>query len=175
MMLTGLSIKEMINSENPNIKIVPYNEDQLNPNSYDLRLHNELLVYSHFNLDMKRDNETKKIIIPETGLMLKPGQLYLGRTVEWTETNGLVAGLDGKSSVGRLGINVHATAGFGDIGFKGYWTLEISCIKPVRIYPNVRICQIYYHTIYGDYDNYNGKYQNNDNVEASKMYKDFEK
>jgi deoxycytidine triphosphate deaminase len=55
--------------------------------------------------------------------------------------------LEGRSSTGRLGLFIHVTAGFGDIGFAGFWTLEIFCVQPVKIYPDVEICQIYYHDI----------------------------
>ena len=82
--------------------------------------------------------------------------------------------LEGRSSVGRLGISVHVTAGFGDIGFNGHWTLEITVEQPTAFYPDVEICQIYYHTIKGDYDLYSsGKYQNNTGIQSSLMYKDF--
>ena len=84
--------------------------------------------------------------------------------------------LEGRSSTGRLGLFIHVTAGFGDIGFAGYWTLEIFCVQPIRIYPNTQICQIYYHDIHGEYDLYSsGKYQNNTGIQPSLMYKDFEK
>jgi dCTP deaminase len=83
--------------------------------------------------------------------------------------------LEGRSSIGRLGIFIHITAGFGDVGFKGFWTLEISCIQPVRIYPHVEICQIFYHAIEGDYVNYvSNKYQGNKSIQPSMLYKDFE-
>ena len=83
MILSGKKIAENINK---NIIIEPYNEDQLNPNSYNLRLHNELLVYDDSPLDMKFENKTSKLIIPETGIVLEPGKLYLGRTLEYTKT-----------------------------------------------------------------------------------------
>ena len=108
--------------------------------------------------------------------MLQPGKLYLGRTVEHTKTLGFVPMLEGRSSVGRLGICIHITAGFGDVGFDGFWTLELFCVEPVRIYPFVEICQIYYHTLEGDYDPYiSGKYNNNQNIQPSLMYMDFQK
>ena len=82
--------------------------------------------------------------------------------------------IDENISIGRLGIFIHITAGFGDVGFSGYWTLEIFCIKPIIIYPNVEIAQLYYHTIDGDYEEYNsGKYQNNTDIQPSMLYKDF--
>jgi dCTP deaminase len=84
--------------------------------------------------------------------------------------------LEGRSSIGRLGLFVHITAGFGDVGFKGFWTLEIFCVQPIRVYPNVEICQIFYHSLEGEHTSYtSGKYQNNKGIQASMLYKDFEK
>ena len=134
MMLSGKEIEKKLGKD---IVIEPFNKNQLNPNSYNLKLHNELLIYDEDILDMKKENKTKTIIIPEEGLVLEPGKLYLGRTVEYTETNNYVPMLEGRSSIGRLGLFIHVTAGFGDVGFKGYWTLEIFCVQPIRIYPSV--------------------------------------
>lgn len=171
-----LSGKEIERNLGKNIKIDPFHSDRLNPNSYNLSLHNELLVYDHHILDMKKDNPAGRIKIPESGLELEPGILYLGRTVEYTETDGYVPMLEGRSSIGRLGLFVHVTAGFGDVGFKGYWTLEIFCVQPIIIYPWTQICQIYYHSIEGDYERYtSGKYQANDDIQTSRLYRDFEK
>jgi len=173
MILSGLEIKNRINSD---IKIEPYSERQLNPNSYNLKLHNELLVYDENVLDMRKPNTAHMITIPEDGLLLTPGKLYLGRTMEYTATENLVPMLEGRSSVGRLGLFIHVTAGFGDVGFKGFWTLEIHCVQPIIIYPYVEICQIYYHTLEGAHEEYkSGKYQNNVGIQPSLLYKDFEK
>lgn len=146
MILSGSEIKAQLGS---NIKIEPFQESQLNPNSYNLRLHDELLVYEEIILDMKRPNRFRRITIPPEGLVLQPSQLYLGRTIEYTETRNLVPMLEGRSSIGRLGLFVHVTAGFGDVGFCGYWTLEMFAVQPVRIYPGVQVCQIFYHTVDG--------------------------
>ena len=82
--------------------------------------------------------------------------------------------LEGRSSIGRLGMFVHVTAGFGDVGFNGYWTLEIFVVQPLIIYPEVEICQIYYHHLDGAHSSYqSGKYQNNQGIQASKLYEDF--
>lgn len=171
MILSGLEIKNRLGTD---IKIEPFDESRLNPNSYNLRLNNGLIIYSEKVLDMKKNNNFFKITIPDEGYVLQPGQLYLGRTVEYTETENLVPMLEGRSSVGRLGINVHSTAGFGDVGFKGFWTLEISVVEPVRIYPFCEICQIYYHTIEGNYIPYRkGKYQQNEGIQTSRMFLDF--
>ncbi len=172
MILSGREIKKHIGKE---IIIEPYDEKRVNPNSYNLSLFNELLVYENKTLDMKTPNATRKIIIPKDGLVLEPNKLYLGRTNEYTKTDRYVPMLEGRSSTGRLGLFIHVTAGFGDVGFAGYWTLEIFCVQPIRIYPDVEICQIYYHDIDGEYDLYSsGKYQNNNDIQPSLMYKDFE-
>ena len=173
MILSGQEIKKHMGKE---IIIEPFDEKRINPNSYNLSLAGELLVYDNHVLDMKEPNPVSRIIIPEDGLLLEPNRLYLGRTNEYTSTSRYVPMLEGRSSTGRLGLFIHVTAGFGDIGFSGYWTLEIFCVQPVRIYPNVEICQIYYHDIDGEYELYkSGKYQNNTGIQTSLMYKDFEK
>ncbi len=173
MILTGKEIEKRMGSD---IIIEPYTASQINPNSYNLRLADELLVYNEQCLDMKQKHTAAKLQIPEEGLVLEPNTLYLGRTMEYTETHNLVPMLEGRSSIGRLGLFIHVTAGFGDVGFKGYWTLEIFCIHPIRVYPNVEICQIYYHDILGEVQEYQSeKYQDNKNIQLSMLYKDFEK
>lgn len=172
MILSGKEIKNKLGRE---IIIDPFNDRQLGPNSYNLRLHNELMMYDEAVLDMKKKHATRSISIPEEGLVLEPGKLYLGRTVEYTETDCYVPMLEGRSSIGRLGLFIHITAGFGDVGFRGFWTLEIFCVQPIRVYPMVEICQIFYHSIEGDYVHYmSNKYQNNRGIQASMLYKDFE-
>ena len=171
-----LSGREIQNRLGKDIQIEPFDPRLLNPNSYNLRLHNELLVYEKEELDMKKPNPVRQIEIPEDGLLLETNKLYLGRTVDFTKTNNLVPMLEGRSSIGRLGLFIHVTAGFGDVGFAGFWTLEIFCVQPIRIYPGVEICQIYYHAIEGDFDEYqSGKYQNNTGIQPSLLYKDFER
>ncbi len=171
MILSGKEIHTRLGTE---IVIDPFQESQLNPNSYNLRLHNELLVYTEEVLDMRRPNACETIIIPEEGYVISPGRLHLGRTLERTETRGFVPMLEGRSSIGRLGLFVHITAGFGDVGFCGYWTLEMFAVQPIRIYPGVEICQIFYHTIQGDYTEYqSNKYQNNQGIQPSLLFKDW--
>ena len=173
MILSGLEIERRMGSD---IVIEPYDKKLLNPNSYNLRLSDELLVYKNHELDMATPNDFERSTIPAEGLLLKPGKLYLGRTLEFTATENLVPMLEGRSSVGRLGLFIHVTAGFGDVGFRGFWTLEILCVQPVRIYAGVEICQIFYHTLEGKYENYkSGKYQNNQGIQPSLLYKDFQK
>ncbi len=172
MILTGSEINARIGGD---IIIDPFNERFLNPNSYNLCLHNELLVYEEIVLDMRRPNRFRRYTIPPEGFILNPHQLYLGRTKERTETQNLVPMLEGRSSVGRLGLFVDVTAGFGDVGFCGYWTLEMFAVQPVRIYPDVPICQIFYHTISGEVTKYQSdKYQNNQDIQPSLLFKEFE-
>ena len=171
-----LSGKEIARHMGEAIFIEPFDPRRLNPNSYNLTLHNELLVYENRLLDMKMENPVEQLTIPEEGLVLQPDRLYLGRTQEFTRTENFVPMLEGRSSVGRLGLFIHVTAGFGDVGFAGYWTLEIFCVQPISIYPGVEICQIYYHDIRGDYEPYrSGKYQNNTGIQPSLLYKDFQR
>src|SRR5262245_60435849 len=129
MILSGEEISRRLGSD---IIIEPYDPAYLNPNSYNLTLHDELLVYEEIVLDMSKPNRTERITIPSDGLILNPNQLYLGRTRERTETHNLVPMIEGRSSIGRLGLFVHVTAGFGDVGFCGYWTLEMFAVQPVK-------------------------------------------
>src|SRR5690606_11105415 len=108
------------------------------------------LMYEEHELDIKSLPRTRRVTIPEEGFVMQPGKLYLGRTVEFTETRGFVPMLEGRSSIGRLGLFVHVTAGFGDTGFRGFWTLEITAIQPISFYAGVEVCQIYYHHVLGD-------------------------
>lgn len=169
MILSGIEIKNRLGKD---IIIDPFYEKCINPNSYNLHLPNELMVYKNQLIDSAQNNDTEKIEIPQDGFILQPNQLYLARTVEYTETHNLVPIMKGRSSIGRLGIQVHISSGFGDVGFCGYWTLQITCVIPVKIYPFMEICQIYYQPILGNYTEYKSKYQYSDNVQSSKMYMD---
>ncbi|MDF9797689.1 dCTP deaminase [Catalinimonas alkaloidigena] len=171
MILSGREIVKLIDKE---IFINPFSIDQINPNSYNLRLHNQLLVYEDEVLDMKKDNDVKKVIIPEEGLILQPNRLYLGRTIETIKAEHHVPKLEGRSSIGRLGIMVHLTAGLGNIGSDGYWTLELACIQPVRIYPGVAICQIYFEDIKGEYDTYKSEKYHHGDIQPSLIYQELQ-
>lgn len=177
MILTDKKMLEFI--KKGKIKISPFDEKCLGCNSYDIHLSPNFAQYIDPIIDAKKNNELKHFIIPEEGFVLEPGQLYLGSTVEYTETHDCVPYLEGKSSTGRLGINIHATAGKGDIGFCGHWTLEISTSIPVKIYPGMPIGQITYFKIYGDvktpyYKKVNAKYSGQcGKPVGSSMYKNF--
>jgi dCTP deaminase len=170
MVLSGHEIRRQLGG---NIIIDPFQESRLNPNSYNLTLHDELMVYEEVVLDMRKANRVRRMSIPREGLSLQPNRLYLGRTVERTETHNLVPMIEGRSSIGRLGLFVHVTAGFGDVGFCGYWTLEMFAVQPVRIYAGVAICQIFYHDIHGDFTEYKSdKYQHNTDIQPSLLFQE---
>ena len=170
MILSGDEIRARVGES---IIIEPFDEKHLNPNSYNLSLHDEVLIYEEVVLDMREVNRVRRLTIPDSGLVLNPNQIYLGRTQERTETLDLVPMVEGRSSVGRLGLFVNVTAGFGDVGFSGYWTLEMFAVQPVRIYPGVPICQIFYHQLTGEYRTYSSdKYHNNRDIQPSLLYKE---
>lgn len=172
-MLTGNEI--IIQHSIGSIVIEPFDPDCVGPNSYDVHLGDKLMVYTDVILDAKQENRTRTITIPEDGIVLQPGQLYLGKTVEWTSSPGFVPMYEGRSSLGRLGVSSHITAGFGDIGFEGNWTLEISVVQPVRIYPGMRIGQLYWHKPVGEITStYQGKYQGQEDVTPSQLFQDRE-
>ncbi len=184
MILTGNAIVDAINEGD--IAIDPFDKKQLNPNSYNLRLSNQLLLYwltvnptscsYKPDLDMKKNNKTFTIELTDRGFTLLPGVLYLGATKEVIASDRYVPIIDGRSSVGRLGINVHATAGYGDLGFKGTFTLELSVVQPVRIYPNVQIAQVRFQNVQGKIGKlYRGKYVGQTLPRASGLWKEFKK
>lgn len=177
MILSDQRILEEI--EAGRIVIEPFNLSCLGTNSYDVHLGKHLAVYTDTIIDAKKDNPIQEIIIPEEGFVLQPGTLYLGVTEEYTETHAHVPFLEGKSSIGRLGIDIHATAGKGDVGFCNTWTLEISCVMPVRVYAGMPVGQLIYFAVEGEIGRYYNKKPNakyNDRTikpVASQMWKNF--
>lgn len=153
MILTDETILKEI--ERGNIYIQPFHHSRLGSNSYDLTLGRELIMYHDGSewetkpLDCKKPPEGTGVTMDNNGYTLYPGNLYLGYTNEYTAAHTTVPMIEGKSSIGRLGIRIHATAGFGDIGFAGHWTLEIDVVVPVIIYPNMPIAQIYFNDVSG--------------------------
>ncbi len=129
------------------IVIEPFRREALGSNSYDVHLGPYLRVYAKPVLDAARPLPSALLKIPPRGLYLVPGILYLGATLEYTETHAYVPFLEGKSSIGRLGIQIHATASKGDVGFRNHWTLEISVIQPIRVYAGMPIGQLIFHRL----------------------------
>lgn len=172
MILTDQDILRELDSKS--IVIEPFDLACLGTNSYDVHLGKYLAVYEQEVLDAKQHNTIRTFEIPEEGLVLEPNRLYLGVTEEYTETHKHVPFLEGKSSVGRLGIDIHATAGKGDVGFCNHWTLEISVSQKVRIYANMPIGQLIYFKVSGKINNYynlkkSAKYQQISNKPTESM------
>lgn len=187
MILTGPLIETLIKAGD--ITVDPYDAKLVGPNSVDLRLHEDLRIYEKIPdhqrgmpginpqcpsgaqpLDMKNDFPTRKFKIPEEGYVLQPGILYLGRTVERVGSNKFVPMVEGRSSCGRLGLQVHMTAGFCDTGFLGTITLEMTVVLPLRIYSNVSICQVFFLRPEGAIRLYEGRYQGHTEPTASRMH-----
>jgi dCTP deaminase len=148
MILTDHGILSSI--EKGDIVIEPFSRDCLGTNSYDVHLGKTLGVYKDKVLDARKHNLIETFEITADGFVLQPDMLYLGVTQEYTETHKHVPFLEGKSSVGRLGIDIHATAGKGDVGFCNFWTLEISVKMPVRVYAGMPIGQLIYFAVDGE-------------------------
>ena len=163
------------------IVIEPFDPRFLGSNSYDVHLGKWLSLYKHEVLDCKNHNPVEYLEIAEEGYILLPHKLYLGVTMEYTETHKHVPFLEGKSSIGRLGIDIHATAGKGDIGFCNHWTLEISVKQPVKVYPGMPIGQLIYFELSGKIGTTyakksTAKYtERSEKPQESKMWKNFEK
>lgn len=175
--LSDLEIRRAITAGE--IEIDPFTPEHLNITSYDLTLGNEVRVYSNwvegtpedrrlygdvayanalqgenlepteYRVNANEEQATEAWNFDDRGFLLKPGIGYLMHTRERVRTDCYNPILDGKSSIGRLFIQVHATAGYGDPGFNGQYTLEVIVQHPVRVFPGMRICQIRFHTIAG--------------------------
>ena len=171
MILTGNEIKRQV--ELNRIHIKPFLEKNLNPNSYNFRLGNTLKVHTVKILDAAKDNPCKTIKIPKEGLILRPGQLYLGHTMEEMGSDNYVPTMQARSSVGRLGLYIYLNSGLGDIGFKRQWTLELQTIHPLRVYAGMKLGQMLFWKTEGKVILYNGKYKNSVGPETSQSWKDF--
>jgi deoxycytidine triphosphate deaminase len=173
MILTGSEIKRQV--ELKRIHIHPFNEEDLNPNSYNFRLGNKLKVYTKKVLDPASKNAYTEITIPEEGFVLQPNQLYLGHTIEEMGSDYYVPTMQARSSVGRLGLYIYLNSGLGDIGFKRQWTLELHVIHPLRVYPGMKVGQMLFWKPIGDIILYQGKYKDSVGPQTSQIWKDFKK
>jgi dCTP deaminase len=172
-MLTGNEIRLQVEAKR--LIIEPFDPACIGPNSYDVHLAPDMFVYREPVLDTRRENRGRSFHIPEEGLVLQPGTLYLGATVEHTECPDLIPTYEGRSSMGRLGLFSHITAGFGDVGFRGRWTLELAVVQPVRVYAGMRIGQLSFYRPDGEVlQQYAGKYQDQVGATASRAYRDRE-
>lgn len=155
---------------------VDNSENNICQNCINLTLGNTIKVYDTPALDVTKDSQVLEMVIPPEGLILKPNELYIARTWEFTSTYGFVPMLAGTDDLAALGMEIHITAGFGDNGFEGTWTLEIVCANPTRVYPNMLVCQIYYNPLIGNANKlYRGKYFKQVEPTASRLYEEYEK
>lgn len=171
MILTGLKIKEEV--ERGNIVINPFNELDVNPNSYNYTLGDYVKVYENDVLDSKVQEKVKIIEIPPEGLVINPDKVYLGFTNEVFGSDKYVPVITGRSSTGRLGLFVQITSDLVDIGFKGRLTLQLHSTQPVRIYKGMKIGQVMFFRVYGEVDLYRGKYQGSLEPRESEVWRDF--
>lgn len=171
MILSGKKIEEEV--RNGAITIVPFSSTQVSPNSYNFKLGNSMKVYKNAHLDAKKQNEVEELSIGTEGIVLQPGRIYLGHTVERISSSTYVPVVGGRSSVGRLGLSVHVTADLIDFGFVGQYTLMMNVVQPTRIYAGMEIGQITFWEISGERTIYDGKYQNAIGPVPSQTYRDF--
>ena len=171
MILSGLKIKEEVS--NNKITITPFNEENVNPNSYNYALGDYVKVYKNNILDSKQKQETEIIMIPDEGLVLEPNKVYLGYTKEVFGSDYYVPIITGRSSTGRLGLFVQITSDLVDIGFKGNLTLQLHATQPVKVYKGMKIGQVTFWKVFGDVELYKGKYQGSTEPRESEVYRDF--
>jgi dCTP deaminase len=138
------------------IKVEPWDPGLVQPASIDLRLGDSFRVFHNHRasaIDLREppDNLTEEVLVPQgESFVIHPGEFCLGRTLEWVELpDDIVARIEGKSSLGRLGLIVHATAGFCDPGWKGTLTLELNNLTriPIKLYPGLEIAQLSFMTL----------------------------
>jgi len=187
MVLSDRSIREEI--ESGRIVIDPYREDLVQPSSIDLRVDSSYRVFNNSRypyIDVKQPMEDLTELVTtgeDEAFILHPGEFVLGQTLERvTLPNDLVARLEGKSSLGRLGLLIHSTAGFVDAGFEGNLTLELSNVAnlPITIYHGMPIGQISFMRMDGPVEHAYGsnetgsKYQGQEEPTASRYYLNFD-
>ena len=173
MILTGKEISKQVS--NNRITISPFNIENVNPNSYNVELGDYLKVYEEEVLDGKKELKTRIVHIGEDGVVLEPNKVYLGYTKEVIGSDYFVPTITGRSSTGRLGLFVQITADLVDIGFKGNLTFQFHAVQPLRIYKGMKLGQICFWKPKGKIKLYNGKYQNSEGPQESRVWQDFAK
>lgn len=168
MILTGSKIKEEV--ARGTIKISPFSEEQVNPNSYNYRLGPILKVYRSFD---GKKSLFEEMVIPEEGCVLQPGQMYLGHTKEVIGSSVYAMSLIGRSSMGRYGLFLQVSANLGHTTSEHQWTLEMVAAQPIRVYSGMIIGQVSFWSNFGTVVDYNGRYgQHNLPQEALVQYFD---
>src|ERR671919_2021516 len=172
------------------ISIEPFSEADVQPSSIDLHVDRFFRVFHnarHPFIDVKKPMEDLTELVEvkeEEAFILHPGEFVLGSTNEYVRLpHDLVARLEGKSSLGRLGLLIHSTAGYVDPGFEGHLTLELSNVAnlPITIYPGMKIGQISFFTLTSEAENPYGsgavgsKYQGQQGPTPSRFFENFER
>jgi len=151
-------------------------KDKIDKGFINVTLTDTIKVYDAPHLNVTCDTPTRDIKIPEEGLIIMPRELYIGATIEFTKTYGFVPILNESDELAALGLKTHITAGFGDNGFEGTWTLEIEGSIPVRIFPYMFIGTLNYYPLIGDGDTlYRGKYFKQIEPTASRLSEEYNK
>ncbi|MFI6296642.1 dCTP deaminase [Nonomuraea sp. NPDC050790] len=171
MILTGVEIARQ--HEQGRITIDPFNPCQVNPNSYNFRLGDQLKTYTASVLDVARPNQVRDLFMGDDGLVLEPDRIYLGHTIEVMGSDHYVPIIRARSSIARLGLFVHVTADLIDIGSHNQWTLQLHAVQPVRVYAGLLIGQVTFWRTCGDITLYDGKYQGARGPRASEIHRDF--
>ena len=172
MILSGLKIIDEV--RNNKIFIEPFDENLVNPNSYNYRLGDLLLEIDEEIIDSKKKTNFRKIKLTDVGYILKPHKLYLGSTLECIGSSDYVTQLIGRSSIGRLGMFLQVTAPLGHVGSKLHCTLELKVVQPLKVYPGMKVGQVTFWVTEGDkFMTYvNGKYNKYKNAHISKFYEE---
>jgi dCTP deaminase len=186
MILSDRDIREAISSGR--IGIEPFDEADVQPSSVDLHVDRYFRTFHnarHPYIDVKKPMEDLTVLVevsPEEAFILHPGEFVLGSTAEYVRLpRDLVARLEGKSSLGRLGLLIHSTAGYVDPGFEGHLTLELSNVAnlPITIYPDMKIGQISFFRLTSEAENPYGstkvgsKYQGQRGPTPSRYFENF--
>ncbi|EKE11141.1 MAG: hypothetical protein ACD_15C00135G0002 [uncultured bacterium] len=170
MILTGKQITKEVHKKR--IIIDPFDENCVNPNSYNFTLSNEFLVYDPGVIDTKYEHPTQILKMLNGELILQPWKLYLASTREKLGSDYFAPTYAARSSVARLGMFINLSAPLGDIGFIGRWTLQLFAIHPIRVYEGMKIGQMMFWHPQGDRTIYDGKYQGSNGPMKSQIYKD---
>jgi dCTP deaminase len=174
MILTGAEILNQVRSGK--ITLNPFDEKRLNPNSYNYRIGHSLFEMKHFRLDAQEKPHPIPLKFDDTGYVLEPKKLYLASTLEEIGSRHYVTSLIGRSSLGRLGLFLQITADLGQLGSSHCWTLELTCVQPLRIYPGMIIGQVSFWDICGEKGiAYEGKYTKFSTPHPSELYSELKR
>lgn len=173
MILTGREIEQRVYAGD--IVIAPFLHDNVNPNSYNFRLHERMKVYEDGVIDVREEAPTQEIVIGPDGYELEPMKLYLAATIETMGSTRFVPTYAARSSIARLGMFINLSAPLGDIGFVGRWTIQLFALNRIRVYAGMNIGQMMFWRVQGQIELYTGKYQGATEAFASRIFLDYQK